>query len=117
MSESRVALVTGGSRGIGRKIAERFAKEGYNVVTNYVSDKTDKEGLKKEFENNIDTMFQTREEAKFASQILNDSKNAYNKQFNKDEFSTDAAKILNAAEHSAKDLDEAASDAIYNMTE
>ncbi|HIQ89242.1 TPA: hypothetical protein IAA68_05430 [Candidatus Galligastranaerophilus faecipullorum] len=72
---------------------------------------------KKEFENNIDTMFQTREEAKFASQILKDSKNAYNKQFNKDEFSTDAAKILNAAEHSAKDLDEAASDAIYNMTE
>ena len=59
----------------------------------------------------------TREEAKFASQILKDSKNAYNKQFNKDEFSTDAAKILNAAEHSAKDLDEAASDAIYNMTE
>ena len=50
--EEKVVLVTGGSRGIGKEVAMKFAKEGYNVVTNYVSDKTDKEGLKKEFENN-----------------------------------------------------------------
>ena len=50
--EEKVVLVTGGSRGIGKEVALKFAKEGYNVVTNYVSDKTDKEGLKKEFENN-----------------------------------------------------------------
>ena len=38
--EKRVALVTGGSRGIGRAIAEKFAKNGYNLVINYVSDNT-----------------------------------------------------------------------------
>ena len=41
MSEKRVALITGGTRGIGKAIAKRFAKEGYNLVINYVSDKTD----------------------------------------------------------------------------
>lgn len=52
MEEEKVVLVTGGSRGIGKEVAMKFAKEGYNIVTNYVSDKTDKEKLKNEFENN-----------------------------------------------------------------
>lgn len=37
MSDNKVALITGGSRGIGEKIAEKFATEGYNLVINYVS--------------------------------------------------------------------------------
>jgi 3-oxoacyl-[acyl-carrier protein] reductase len=37
--KDRVALVTGGSRGIGRAAVECFAKLGANVVVNYVSDK------------------------------------------------------------------------------
>jgi 3-oxoacyl-[acyl-carrier protein] reductase len=34
----KVALVTGGSRGLGRGIAEGFAAEGANIVVNYIKD-------------------------------------------------------------------------------
>lgn len=47
--EKKVALVTGGSRGIGRAIAEKFAKNGYNLVINYVSDNTNLEEIRNEF--------------------------------------------------------------------
>jgi 3-oxoacyl-[acyl-carrier protein] reductase len=36
--KGRVAIVTGGSRGIGRAIVERFAEMGTSVVVNYVND-------------------------------------------------------------------------------
>lgn len=37
--ENKVAVVTGGSRGIGRAVIDCFAKLGANVVVNYVKDK------------------------------------------------------------------------------
>ena len=41
----RVALVTGGSRGIGRAVAERLSDEGVHVVVNYRSDKGSAEAV------------------------------------------------------------------------
>lgn len=39
-TNGRIALVTGGSRGIGRSIALRLAKDGFFVVVNYLSNKS-----------------------------------------------------------------------------
>ncbi|MBD9159101.1 MAG: 3-oxoacyl-[acyl-carrier-protein] reductase [Clostridiales bacterium] len=50
MEENKVALITGAARGIGKAIAKKFAENGYNVVINYVSAKTDIKTLTKEFE-------------------------------------------------------------------
>ena len=36
--KNKVAVVTGGSKGIGTAIAERFGQEGMKVVINYHSD-------------------------------------------------------------------------------
>lgn len=47
--ERKVALITGGSRGIGKKVAEEFAKHGYDLVINYVSDNTNLEELENDF--------------------------------------------------------------------
>ena len=37
----KYALVTGGSRGIGRAVCERLAQEGYHVIINYASNETE----------------------------------------------------------------------------
>ena len=50
MEERKVAFITGGSRGIGKEVATKFAENGYNIVINYVSDKTDVEKLRNEWE-------------------------------------------------------------------
>ena len=36
-----VALVTGSSKGIGKEIAKKYAKEGYDVVINYNSSESE----------------------------------------------------------------------------
>ena len=48
--ERKIVLVTGASRGIGKETAKVFAENGYDVAINYVSEKTDVEGIKKEFQ-------------------------------------------------------------------
>jgi 3-oxoacyl-[acyl-carrier protein] reductase len=44
-SQSRVALVTGGSRGIGAAIVQRLAQDGFAVAINYVSKAAEAEAL------------------------------------------------------------------------
>jgi 3-oxoacyl-[acyl-carrier protein] reductase len=37
---AEIAIVTGASRGIGREIAKRLAKDGFSVVVNYAGNAT-----------------------------------------------------------------------------
>ncbi len=50
MEERKVALITGATSGIGEAIALKFAKEGYNLIINYVADGLDFDALKKQYE-------------------------------------------------------------------
>lgn len=52
MEENKTVLVTGGTRGIGKEVAMKFAQYGYCLVVNYVSEKTDVESLTQEFKTN-----------------------------------------------------------------
>ena len=49
--DKRTVIVTGGSRGIGASISKRFAKDGYNIVINYVNNDERANKLKDELEN------------------------------------------------------------------
>lgn len=48
MQDKKIALITGGTRGIGFAIAEKFAKEGYDLAITYVSS-IDKDNIEKHF--------------------------------------------------------------------
>lgn len=52
---SKVVLVTGASRGIGRSTVIEFAKNGYDVVINYVNNSLAANNLKEEVETNYNT--------------------------------------------------------------
>ena len=64
---SKVALVTGGQRGIGRQIALTLAKDGYDISINYIGEKDETfDELKKEIEqNNVKCIFVQGDVSKF----------------------------------------------------
>ena len=47
----KTVIVTGGSRGIGRAIVEKFAQNGYNVVLNYNKSLENAESIAKKYDN------------------------------------------------------------------
>ena len=49
---SKVALITGATRGIGKQVAITLAKEGYDIIINYRSENDDLVNLKNEIEKN-----------------------------------------------------------------
>ena len=49
---NRVALVTGGARGIGKAVVERLAKDGYNIAINYNNSEERAKKLLQELTNN-----------------------------------------------------------------
>lgn len=49
MEDRKTVLVTGASRGIGKEVALKYAENGYDIIINYVSDKTDVKALENEF--------------------------------------------------------------------
>ena len=50
MTENKVAMVTGSSRGLGKALAIELAKNGYDIVVNYARSKSAAEDTVKEIE-------------------------------------------------------------------
>lgn len=66
MGENKVALITGGTTGIGKAIAQELAKSGFNIAINYRTETEEMQELKKEIEaNNVKCLFVKADISKF----------------------------------------------------
>ena len=74
---NKLALITGGTRGIGKQIALTFAKEGYDIAINYRTENDDLKNTKREIEANNVKFFSVQGDVikfedceKFVKQII-----------------------------------------------
>lgn len=58
MTQKKVALITGGARGIGRAISLKLASLGYDLIINFYTSKKPAEDLKRYIESNFDVKAQ-----------------------------------------------------------
>lgn len=77
---NKVALITGGSRGIGKAISKKFAQNGYDLIINYKENTDRAEEIKKELEKNynVDVML-AKADLGFEDEINNMISDIYNK--------------------------------------
>ncbi len=73
---SKTVIITGATRGIGKALAEKFKKEGYNVVGTYLNSDSLAEELKKQ---NIDTLKADVSKFNELETVFSYAKNKYNK--------------------------------------
>lgn len=75
---SKTVIVTGGSRGIGKAIAQKFAEEGYNVLLNYHKSEFSAVETAKKY-NNIDVFKADISSPKDVEAMINYAKEKYKK--------------------------------------
>lgn len=74
-----IAVVTGGSRGIGAEIVKVLAKNNFNVVLNYCNSEKEAIFLEKSFPNNVVTFKANLSEYKDVEQLVNFTIKKYNR--------------------------------------
>ncbi|WP_434798319.1 3-oxoacyl-[acyl-carrier-protein] reductase [Terrisporobacter vanillatitrophus] len=80
MLQGKCAVITGASRGIGREIALKYAKEGANIVLNYRNSETEALQLKEELDRlGSDTLIVKANVSKFeeAENLIKEAKEAF----------------------------------------
>ena len=80
MLQGKCAVITGASRGIGREIALRYAKEGANIVLNYRNSEKEALQLKEELDKlGSNTLIVKANVSKFeeAEKLIKEAKEAF----------------------------------------